>query len=150
MARVFEPNDPIDKSAGDVRLPYSRCGNCGYEYAYDADLAPVNHLWERVSPGEMMPLGACLDEKCDSLVHPIDDLDRVEYTPEFLTWLATEVRSYPRIVTAGILHAKFNAWNHRVQGASTLAEQSVSTPTPPAPAAVVAPVSVPTKRRSKT
>jgi hypothetical protein len=47
----------------------SECGNCG-EVWKDEDIKPlidVHHLWERISPGEIVPSGECPD--CGALCH---------------------------------------------------------------------------------
>lgn len=43
------------------------CANCGQRYE-EWKLAEIRHLWERVSPGEIMPSGQC--PECGALCHP--------------------------------------------------------------------------------
>ena len=46
------------------------CGNCGTVYPR-GDLLPIKDLADRISAGEVVPLGACPDENCGALCTPI-------------------------------------------------------------------------------
>lgn len=49
------------------------CQNCGATW-FQSELKPIEHLFERVSPGEIMPAGECPD--CGALCHIVKEGDR--------------------------------------------------------------------------
>jgi hypothetical protein len=46
-----------------------RCNNCGQVWVAQ-DLAPIHDDWERVAPGDVVPLGACPNPDCQALCYP--------------------------------------------------------------------------------
>ena len=45
------------------------CANCGRRFR-EEDLAPMEDIFQRVSPGEIMPAGECPD--CGALAHLLE------------------------------------------------------------------------------
>lgn len=51
--------------------PLCECQICGWIGTADQTL-PIHRFWERVQPGEVMPVGECPKENCGALVHYLD------------------------------------------------------------------------------
>lgn len=45
-----------------------QCQNCSEQYHLD-DLNPIQDIFERVAPGEIMPGGECPDPDCGAVCH---------------------------------------------------------------------------------
>jgi hypothetical protein len=53
-----------------MQKPKSKCQGCDAVWN-DDQLKEIEHLGERVAPGEQMPSGECPDQECGALCHPI-------------------------------------------------------------------------------
>lgn len=60
------------RHSADLIPSKSKCQDC-QETFNDGDLAPIDDIYERVSPGEIMPSGEC--PKCGALCQPIDSTE---------------------------------------------------------------------------
>jgi len=56
-----------------TNYPICKCQNCGSLFE-ESSLKPIEHLFERVAPGEVMPNGEC--PKCGAVCHQIKSTEK--------------------------------------------------------------------------